>query len=38
MTLSVEDDIGATCTTGMLLSVGTAPTVSIDEPLDGALF
>ena len=38
MTLSVEDDVGATCTTGMLVSIGTAPTVSIDEPLDGALF
>ena len=38
MTLSVEDDVGAVCTTGMLLSVGTAPVVNLDEPLDGALF
>lgn len=38
MTLSVEDDVGARCTTGMLVSVGTAPLVAIDEPLDDALF
>ena len=38
MTLAATDDMGATCTTGMLISIGTAPTVSIDEPLDGDLF
>ena len=38
MTLTATDDIGATCTTGMLISIGTAPTVSIDEPVDGDLF
>ena len=38
ITLIVSDEVDAQCTTGMLLSVGTVPTVSIDQPLDSGLF
>ncbi len=37
VTLSVEDEMGAACTAGMTLSVGTPPTVQIDQPSDGLL-
>ncbi len=37
VTLSVQDEMGASCTAGMTLSVGTPPTVQIDQPSDGLL-
>ncbi len=35
ITLSVADEIGATCTDDIVYSVGTAPEISIDSPTSG---
>ena len=35
LTLLVEDDRGATCASEILVNVGTPPTLSIQNPLDG---
>ena len=38
ITLNVQDEIGAVCQDTLLLVVGTPPTTTIEDPLDGALF
>ena len=38
MTLRVRDEVNAECSTGMVVIVGTPPTVSIEDPTDGALY
>jgi len=35
VTLHVEDDSGATCTTDVVYTVGNAPTITLEAPLDG---
>jgi len=35
ITLTVTDEIGATCTEAILVSLGNAPSISIDAPADG---
>ena len=38
ISLNVSDEVGAVCTSQILLSVGNPPVVSIDEPLAGAVY
>ncbi len=38
VTLRVADELGATCTTDVVYTVGTAPTISVEAPLDGEVF
>ena len=38
VTLKVTDEIGSECSTGILLSVGTPPLATLEEPLDGAVY
>ncbi len=38
VTLRVSDELGATCTTDVVYTVGTAPTISLEAPLDGEVF
>ncbi len=35
--LTVEDEMGVSCTSSIVYTVGTPPTVVIDEPLDGTV-
>ena len=37
ITMQVQDEVGATCTEQMVLTVGNPPEVQIDAPLDGAV-
>ena len=37
VTLIASDEVGAECTTSLVVSVGNPPTSTIDEPLDGAV-
>ena len=37
ITLSVADEVGGLCTDTVLLSVGTPPTLTINQPLSGAI-
>jgi cysteine-rich repeat protein len=38
ITMTVTDEVGATCTDGMIYTVGTAPEVSISSPGSGSTF
>jgi hypothetical protein len=38
ITLSVSDEVGATCSDSMFLTVGSPPTAAISEPLDGEVY
>ena len=38
ITLKVEDETGAVCTDTLLLSIGTPPTLTINEPSNGSLY
>lgn len=38
ITMHVEDELGATCTTDVVYTVGTAPTITLEAPLDGEVF
>jgi hypothetical protein len=37
VTISVADEVGGNCSASILLSVGSAPTVSLSNPLDGSV-
>ncbi|MEC7984005.1 MAG: Ig-like domain-containing protein, partial [Myxococcota bacterium] len=38
ITLQVEDEIGGLCTDTLLLSLGTPPSISIEEPTNGSIY
>ena len=38
VTLTVTDEVGATCTTSIVHTVGTPPTIAITSPNDGEIF
>jgi hypothetical protein len=38
ITLQVEDEIGGLCTDTLLLSLGTPPTLEVDEPINSSIF
>lgn len=38
ITLRVADELGATCTTDVVYTVGTAPTITVEAPFDGEVF
>ena len=38
ITLSIADEVGATCTSSVTYTVGTAPSITLDAPLDGNVY
>ena len=37
ITLTVEDEVGATCTASMIYTVGTPPSITLESPLEGTI-
>ena len=38
ITMTVTDEVGATCTTAINYTIGTPPNISIDTPIDGTTY